>query len=43
MFQNQTRFIISLGTLLFVKVPRPGDSEVTFTVFESNCHLLLPV
>jgi len=22
---------------------RPGDSEVTFSVFESNCHLLLPV
>jgi len=21
---------------LFVKVPRPGDSEVTFTVFESQ-------
>jgi len=32
-----------LGTHLFVKVPRPGDSEVTFSVFESNCHLLLPV
>jgi len=29
----------------FVKVsrPRPGDSEVTFSVFESNCNLLLPV
>jgi len=22
---------------------RPGDSEVTFSVFESSCHLLLPV
>jgi len=41
-----------LGTHLFVKVPRPGDSEVTFSpgdsevtfsVFESSCHLLLPV
>jgi len=32
-----------IGTHLFVKVPRPGDSEGTFSVFESNCHLLLPV
>jgi len=24
-------------------VPRPGDSEGTFTVFDSSCHLLLPV
>jgi len=32
-----------LGTHLFVKVPRPGDSEVTLLVFESSCHLLLPV
>jgi len=31
-----------LGTHLFVRVPRPGDSEVTFLVFESSCHLLLP-
>jgi len=29
--------------LLFVKAPRPGDSEVTYSVFESSCHLLLPV
>jgi len=28
---------------VFAKVPRPGDSEVTFAVFESSCHLLLPV
>jgi len=28
---------------IFVKVPRPGDSERTFSVFESICHLLLPV
>jgi len=34
---------LGLGTHLFVKVPRPGDSEVTFSVFESSCHLLLPV
>jgi len=32
-----------LGTHLFVKVPRPGDSEGTPAVFESSCHLLLPV
>jgi len=28
---------------LFARLPRPEDSEVTFTVFESSCHLLLPV
>jgi len=28
-----------LETHLFVKVSRPGDSEVTFSVFESSCHL----
>jgi len=28
---------------LFVKVPRPGDNEGNFSVFESSCHLLLPV
>jgi len=34
----------SLGThLVFVKVLRPGESEVTFSVFKSSCHLLLPV
>jgi len=25
--------MLGLGTHLFVKVPRPGDSEVTFSVF----------
>jgi len=25
------------------KLPQPGNSEVTFAVFESSCHLLLPV
>jgi len=34
---------LGLGTHLFVKVPRPGDSKMTFLVFESSCHLLLPV
>jgi len=32
-----------LGTHLFVKVPQPEDSEGNFSVFESSCHLLLPV
>jgi len=36
-------FTLSLGTHLFVKVLRPGDSKGTFSVFESSCHLLLPV
>jgi len=31
------------GTHLFVKVPQLRDSEVTFSVFESSCHLLLSV
>jgi len=26
---------------LFVNLPQPGDSEVTFSVFVSSCHLLL--
>jgi len=34
---------LRLGTHLFVKVPRPGNNEVTFSVFESSCNLLLPV
>jgi len=33
---------LGLGTHLFVKVPRPGDSKRSFSIFESNCHLLLP-
>jgi len=28
---------------LFSKLPQPVDSEVTFSVFESNSLLLLPV
>jgi len=34
---------LGLGPHLFVKVSQPGDSKVTFAVFESSCHLLLPV
>jgi len=32
---HKLRFL-GLGIHLFVKVPRPGDSEVTFLVFESS-------
>jgi len=32
-----------LGTRLFVKLPRPGDSEGTFSIFQSSCHVLLSV
>jgi len=28
---------------VFVKVPRSGDNEETFSDFEWSCHLLLPV
>jgi len=34
---------LGLSNHLFVKVPRPEDGEGTFLVFESSCHLLLPV
>jgi len=34
---------LGLGTHLFVKAPRPGDIEGTFSVLKSSCHLLLPV
>jgi len=37
------RYVVGLGNHLFVRVRRPGDSEGTFSVFESSCHLLLPV
>jgi len=30
---------LGLGTHLFVKPPRPGDSEVTPSVSESSCQL----
>jgi len=40
-------FIIMTADLqfarLFTKLPRPGDSDVIFAVFESSFHLLLPV
>jgi len=28
---------------LFAMLPRPGDNEVTFAVFESSLYLLIPV
>jgi len=34
-----TKLNSGLGTHLFVKVPRPGHSEGTFSVFESSCQL----
>jgi len=34
---------LGLDTHLFVKVPRPGDRKVTFSLFESSCYLLLPI
>jgi len=40
-FKNQLS--LDLGAHLFVKVPQLGDSELTFSVIESSCHLLLPV
>jgi len=52
MFENLSGFVsnksqstleLGLGTHLFVKVPRQGDSEVTFSVVESSCHLLRPI
>jgi len=43
MIQHYQDFVLGLGTHLFVKIPRPGDSEVTFAFIESSCHLLLPV
>jgi len=36
-FDTTTHLILGL---LFVKVPRQGDSEGTFA---SSCHLLLPI
>jgi len=36
--------VLGLGTHLFLsRYTRPGDSEGTFSVLESSCHLLLPV
>jgi len=40
---NGKTLFLGLGTHLFVKVPRPGDSEVTFLVFQSSFHLFLPL
>jgi len=42
-YEGLANDMVSLGTHLFVKVSRPGDSELTFAVFESSCHLLLLV
>jgi len=37
------RLGLGLGPHLFVKVPRPGDSEMTFAVFESRKGRGIPV
>jgi len=34
---------LGLGTHLFVKVPQPGDSEGTFSIFELSFYLLLSI
>jgi len=34
---------LGIGTHLFVKVPRPGYSEGTFSILESSSHLLLSI
>jgi len=36
-------FVIIDYASLFAKLPWPADSKMTFVVFESSCHLLLPV
>jgi len=35
--------VFAVFSHLFIKLPRPGDSEVTLAVFKSSYHLLLPV
>jgi len=35
-------YVYTVPAHLFAKVPWPGDSKVTFAVFESSCQLLLP-
>jgi len=35
--------VLGIGNHLFVKVPRPEDSEVTFSVFESSCDLAVTI
>jgi len=43
-FPSPQFFVFTLQfARLFAKLIRPGDSEVTFAVFESSCLLLLPV
>jgi len=39
---SKYRFL-GLSTHLFVKVSQRGDSEMTFSVFESSYHLLLSI
>jgi len=34
---------VAIFAYLFSKFPQPGDSKVAFAVFNSSCHLLLPI
>jgi len=43
LFLLKRQFFLGFDTHLFVKVLRPGVSKGTFSVFESNCHMSLPV
>jgi len=38
-----TSLVYSNLLIICQGIPRPGYSEVVFLIFESNCHLLLPV
>jgi len=42
-FGNLGKIKILQFAQLFDKLPRPRDSEVAFSVFESRCYLLLSV
>jgi len=37
-----TAWLLQFAVFAFLfTLPRPGDSEMTFAIFESSCHLLL--
>jgi len=37
----KSKYLDTKITYLFAKLPWPGDSEETFSVFKSSCQLLL--
>jgi len=41
-FYPRSYEFLRFRTHLFDKVSQPGESEGTFSVFESSCYLLLP-